>query len=566
MFLYGKKPKLTTDNAEIMLTLAEYFLIPNLKSACVAWLQNVEVTDENCLKLLQVASLFDIELPKCMEFVEGHLDSLFENEKFTDIDTDSVKYIFTERKFSYICMDDKLKFLIRWTKVDPIKRQIIANEFVELLNFNDISEEMLKEIANNPVCSKITEEKVAAETTTEKTNRHEVLVMEKEEENYETSFLCLDLTRNKWFKLEIAIPEGQSPYSHFDILGVQNSESTVYFSQSSYNENNIVFFDLETNTFQTFPVVISDSGETLHSVYKIAMFAEVYVFTQNVTVTKESEFMLGQVGSRRISIQTTNIYIGRAVDNRIETKLLFTLKERVSKICIDNLSCVAFLTDSHKNIIIYDFSNCRMEIVEETTKYNDKLCSAENGFVIFNDARCIYLQRLQGPSLEIKYQKKIMDFIVSGKEYSYIQMYFCKDRWYRYFRRSYEDDYQFEYIPHSEILESEHADDVAWTPLPLPLEASKCGSGILKQMFHVRLPKSKLRCYIECPHCEEMQKAKSKSEEMQKAKSKSRTVYHTRDRDDDSSYYEDSSEEDNYGYYGGEYGYYDDFHYYYDSD
>jgi hypothetical protein len=283
MFLYGKNPILTIDNAEIMMALAEYFLIPDLKSTCVAWLQEVKVDERNCTKLIEIASLFDINLYKCMEFAIGRLDILFGNEEFTRIDSDSVKYIFTERGLSYISMDDKLNFLVKWTYVDPINRLGSARDLVKLLDFRDNSREMLNQVVNDPIFRDITEDKVPAEIAADEDSIHEVLIMDRN--NNGKSFWCLDLTRKKWFKLETSTFSDSTLYSYVDFLGFQNSDSTVYFLKLMNSEYKIVFLDLETCLYTAFPVVQIDRVEMNAILHKTHISSVKYVLRRLSTLS-----------------------------------------------------------------------------------------------------------------------------------------------------------------------------------------------------------------------------------------------------------------------------------------
>ncbi|XP_045191998.2 calicin-like isoform X2 [Mercenaria mercenaria] len=77
MFLYGRKPLFTEENIEQMMDLAEFLLIPNLKAACVHWITRLNITEGNCINIIQLSSLYDLYIPECEEYFEGHCSKRF---------------------------------------------------------------------------------------------------------------------------------------------------------------------------------------------------------------------------------------------------------------------------------------------------------------------------------------------------------------------------------------------------------------------------------------------------------------------------------------------------------
>ena len=78
-----------------MLEVAEFLMIPNLKAMCINWLDNCSVTVDNCYKLLELSSIYEFELPKCTEFIRGHLPDMLKKMKMLNITYDSVQLSFS---------------------------------------------------------------------------------------------------------------------------------------------------------------------------------------------------------------------------------------------------------------------------------------------------------------------------------------------------------------------------------------------------------------------------------------------------------------------------------------
>lgn len=575
LFLYGKKPKITSDNAETLMRLAEFFLIPNLKAACVAWFKAIEVTDKNCLKHLQQASLFNFELPECVTYLEGDVNELLLKEQHVEIDSQTVAYIFTERKFSYIPMDDKLKFLMRWAHVNPTSRLEKAQELAKCVNFSDISIELLKEVESDILYGEITKKNVPAEEKSE--NKYtEVLIMT---DDNKSSFWCFDIERIRWFKLKTSLFR-QRDFPFINIKGVSKSESTyysefMYCSSSYYDPSIIVCFNLETDIVQSYSMVKKD--DSFPNFKHVEMYDSVCIASENKAITKNriSESDIGflqrqnenqsmsvrgkkqllmqdislGLRTRSIDVETSIIYAGQVGKGNIDMEALFTIiNGNVSKLCINSLYSIALMVHSKNRIFIYDMINCKLEMIEEPFELSDELCSSKEGFVIFNNKRCICLRKPQQTSSESKYkseskyEKRRFEFGQTCKYVEFVRMFFVKDHWYRYVLKSRNETFQFEWIHYDKMLEAKDTETADWTLLPLPIDASKCYRYTLERpIFHIRVPKSMLKCDIECLHCEHLRSTWTNS----------RTANRAIDSDEEylegyDEYWEDVSSEDDF--------------------
>ncbi|XP_060584498.1 kelch-like protein 41 [Ruditapes philippinarum] len=193
MFLYGKKPKLNDENIENILHMAEFLLIPNLKSACISWLKTVSITRENCMKFLQLSSIYDFEIPRCTKYIEEHLPEMFLQPQMVNLTKDFIHLLFSNKRLSYVQMDDRLLFLLKWLEANPNTRKAHIKELLTTIDFHSISNQCLQVCLHNPdVACHLPSEHL----TTAALNDHRVLIM-KGGYNEDDVFWCLDLERDQ---------------------------------------------------------------------------------------------------------------------------------------------------------------------------------------------------------------------------------------------------------------------------------------------------------------------------------------------------------------------------------
>lgn len=144
-FLYGKNPKISTDNAEGLLEVAEFLMIEALKAKCINFLKNVRVNADNCLKLLLLCSRYDLYLEGVSDFILSHIPDLFSKEELMLLDKESVHFIITDQMLSYVNPEDCFKFLVKWCGHNTNRRP----HFAELLclDKDDVSADVLSTIS-----------------------------------------------------------------------------------------------------------------------------------------------------------------------------------------------------------------------------------------------------------------------------------------------------------------------------------------------------------------------------------------------------------------------------------
>jgi hypothetical protein len=233
MFLYGTKPKFNADNIENILHMAEFLLIPNLKSVCIAWLKTVSINRENCMEFLQLSSIYDFKIPRCTTYIEEHLPEMFLLPQMVNLTKDSVYLLFSDTRLSYVQMDDRLLFLLKWLNANPNTRKAHMKELLSNIDFHSISNECLQEALNNAdVACHIQSEHM----TTAGSDDRRVLIMRGD--NYDDVFWCLDLERDQWFRVESNLLKEDRSGDNVEISGTctNSAGSLVCSIRRSYQE------------------------------------------------------------------------------------------------------------------------------------------------------------------------------------------------------------------------------------------------------------------------------------------------------------------------------------------
>ena len=109
-FLYGRRPKISIDNAADILEKAEFLMIEELKAYTIRKIKSIEVEAENCFKLLFISSRYDVKLERVETFFKAHLQELLSKEEALHLDRDYIYYIFTDETLSYVGRQDLFLF------------------------------------------------------------------------------------------------------------------------------------------------------------------------------------------------------------------------------------------------------------------------------------------------------------------------------------------------------------------------------------------------------------------------------------------------------------------------
>ncbi|XP_060565737.1 uncharacterized protein LOC132724790 [Ruditapes philippinarum] len=258
MFMYGKIPEFTIVNIGDLLELAEYLKIKELKDACIDWFDSVDYSDINCIYVIQLSKKFDFEIFACIEYIESHIPETFQHNDAADLPNDLVHRLFTDERFSYVQIDDKLNFLVKLANTYPNEstKDFVIKLF-ETLDLSEVTLSAWETVKEDVMLNKILNLETKVRQTDQKCSRNYVLLMSSGG-NY---FVGLDLRNDRWCRLN-SIYYDQYPYEELweEIAGVRNDNPELYFVEeddsAEENVKHVITVDLCSNEIDRFTTYV----------------------------------------------------------------------------------------------------------------------------------------------------------------------------------------------------------------------------------------------------------------------------------------------------------------------
>ncbi|XP_060555556.1 uncharacterized protein LOC132716322 isoform X2 [Ruditapes philippinarum] len=432
MYLYGKKPKFNDENIENIVQMAEFLLIPNLKSACIAWLTTISITRENCMKFLQLSSIFDFELPSCTTYIEEHLPELLHLPEMVNLTEDSMLLLFSDKRLSCVPMDDRLLFLFRWLDANPGLRKAHIKELLKDIDLHSISNQCLQACLQNPdvACHIQSEHMTPAES-----NDHRVLIIK--DVNYNYVFWCLDLERDQWFRVKSNSLKEERSNRIVDISGTCTNiaGSIVCSIRRSCQKKSFVLLDLPNDACTKMNLIGSEEeGLSIEMPDNVKFDGNVCIVSENkeieierkqnpkkrsglsdihhkfrhmstmgLTSERQSRAlqMREKIRRRRTfeNIIISTLYIGHIGESNVVMSPLFSfIDDTILKFAISD-NAIAIIFQSRQFVAMYDLIDGHLERESQWTSDSDEIAPIKDGFVIYDNKRCITFIRMQGECL-----------------------------------------------------------------------------------------------------------------------------------------------------------------------
>jgi hypothetical protein len=454
-------------------------------------------------------------------------------------------------------MDDRLLFLLKWLEANPNTRKAHIKELLTTIDFHSISNQCLQVCLHNPdVACHLPSEHL----TTAALNDHRVLIM-KGGYNEDDVFWCLDLERDQWFRIKSNSLEAERSNRIVEMSGTcTNTTGSIVCSikKRSYQEMSFVLLDLPKDACTKINLTGSeDEGFRIKESDNVKINEHVCIVSVNKQIKRKQNpnsglsdihhklglmSMMGLTSLDQLlafqienrgrmtseNITTSTLYIGHIGESNLDMSPLFSFKdEKILKFAISD-NAIAIIFQSREFVALYDLIEGHLERKSQRTSYSDKIAQIKDGFVIYDNNRCITFTRMQGACLSKKYLVKEIPFEhIDGQ---HIKYFICSQTMYRYYRKDYREHFKFECTPFQTLVSRKTDESIPWKQLPLPKQALLSSRDIKERCFEIFLPKSMLRCHVECPHC--------------KTPSREVTSRHTYDQDD--YYYDGSSSDDDY--------------------
>ncbi|XP_053404281.1 uncharacterized protein LOC123554221 isoform X1 [Mercenaria mercenaria] len=504
MFLYGKKPEITEENVESLLTLAEFLMIENLKSLCINWLRSCDISDEDCITILHLSSVYNFKVPDLNKFIEGHLLRLLQKPQMVILTKDSVEHLLSNRRLTYVSTEEKLKFLARWCTVNTDERKQSVKELLNKIDFDDVDKHVLEDIIQDSplrdieVCINALEKRPCNIS-----GNHKVLLVP--DGKKKGCFWCLDLNRQEWYRMDyVYFTETYTKIEDLypKVAGARNS-SELYFVNIQYPTRSVFCLNLVTDEWKMYRIVLP----TAYRIEHFCMHKDICFACTNCS----------QPGRNDTSV----VYAGYAGRKSFHLSPIFALKDQmICYFCFNESSTLAVVTKSAKCVFLYDFANFKLVKVPLGITAMDKIIPTRNGFVLFNQARCVFISRLMGPCLSREYLIQKISLLMEENSDIKSEFYFCGEYCFRYSEDSMARKLALHYVTHDEMLNTGCANN--WKLLPLPGDNENRNKKLFLLGNHMRnsrlgrfmqtswkngrqcmveIPKGKLRCQIDCPHC-----------------------------------------------------------------
>ena len=161
-FIYTGKVSVDSSNAQDLAKIADYLIIPSLKTKASLCLQG-SISASNCLALESFASCYNCEslqqaavTYKCENFV-----AVTKSEDFSRLDVEKVKELICMDEINVSEEDDVYQAVISWIKCDLPSRECFLPELLKCVRLFSVSKYSLRRIldeelvSKNPACTRL---------------------------------------------------------------------------------------------------------------------------------------------------------------------------------------------------------------------------------------------------------------------------------------------------------------------------------------------------------------------------------------------------------------------------
>ena len=146
-FIYTGEALVNATNAQDLVKIADYLLIPRLKTKVSEYLEEcIDVT--NCLALESFADKFGCESLKqaASEFKLKNFISVVKSEDFKTLNTEKVKQLISHDEIIVSKEEDVYEAIVSWVKHDTLSRECLFSELLKCLRLFSLSKYSLQQI------------------------------------------------------------------------------------------------------------------------------------------------------------------------------------------------------------------------------------------------------------------------------------------------------------------------------------------------------------------------------------------------------------------------------------
>ncbi|XP_052231412.1 uncharacterized protein LOC127844901 isoform X2 [Dreissena polymorpha] len=466
MYLYGKCPKPSQTNIHELLDLAEFLMIPNLKALCVKVAQCFRVHTWDVKYLLQMATLYEFDLPRATEHMYSHLDDLMEDNSLMQVSKDFIEEVFVDETLRYVSMDTRLNFLIRWTEYNISRRKRFFPELFALLDNTQLSRAIIQTV---PTCL-FDLGLTPSLSLSNRSKKREVIIFQPKLGNQQSDWY--DICNDQWLKPPVSFKASTS------------SVMSCFTQHTCYG----VCFSSK--------IEIADVARTIYR------SVELYNTDQNnfVNVCANATKVFSYSRSRFFIPYYTVFYQGtfRKTSSRVLMEPAFTVKTfgKIT-ICLNEANVCAIILPG--KIILFDTRSFELDTLPFYGTKHFKVLPLGDGFVIHDNATVMFIQRVSGPNLDCRYTFR--ETYLTQDNYCSFKYRLVGDVWFRQLNK--EHDVVLERsVERFNIRMSTDLETLTWKQCTLPSTVSRDMLSSKTIVLALTVPTYTVRCHINCPHCE----------------------------------------------------------------
>lgn len=161
-FIYTGEANIHSSNAESLLMIADYLIIPSLKSKASNFLES-SLNASNCLVLESLASQYNCESLKqaAVAFKFENFVAVAKSEDFKTLDAENIKELICKDEIHVSDEEELYQAVIAWVKHDLPSRECLLPELLKCMRLFSMSKYSLRKVldeelvSKNPTCTKV---------------------------------------------------------------------------------------------------------------------------------------------------------------------------------------------------------------------------------------------------------------------------------------------------------------------------------------------------------------------------------------------------------------------------
>ena len=161
-FIYTGKANIDSSNAQDLVTIADYLIIPRLKTKASLFLEGT-INASNCLALESFASQYNCESLKqsVVTYKFENFGAVAKSEDFRGLDSEKVKELISKDEINVSEEEEVYEAVIAWVKHDLPSRECLLPELLKCVRLFSMSKFKLRKIldeelvSKNPTCMRV---------------------------------------------------------------------------------------------------------------------------------------------------------------------------------------------------------------------------------------------------------------------------------------------------------------------------------------------------------------------------------------------------------------------------